>query len=82
MESDKYILREKWFKDRVGKVVFMTRDSCHWAVCEISYIFGVRIMHDAHASYLHNCEMELGLKYFDTKEERDEYEKKIQLEKK
>ena len=45
MESDRYILREKWFKDRVGKVVFRTRDSCHCAVCESSYKHGVRITH-------------------------------------
>jgi glucokinase len=80
MESDKYILRERWFKDRVGKVVFRTRDSCHCAVCNDVYKNGIQITNQSHALSLHDCEMELNLRYFDTKEERDEYEKKIQLE--
>lgn len=67
--------RYNWFSDRVGKTLFRIKGSCKCDVCAESYENGVFVLDKDHASYLHDCENELGLIYFDTKEERDEYEK-------
>lgn len=67
--------RYNWFGARVGKTLFRTKSDCECTHCNNSYENGVKIEDTDHASYLHDCENELGLRYFDTKEERDKYEK-------
>lgn len=69
----------KWFTDRIGKVVWRNKTSCDCAVCKNVYEKGVVITSKFHANYL--CDL-IGdyaadgtvLEYFDTKEERDQFE--------
>ena len=80
MSELKYKEREKWFTDRVGKVVYRNKTSCLCDVCEHVYQNGLNISDEMHASYLHDneaCYTSEGslLRYFDTIEERDEFEK-------
>lgn len=77
-----YSEREKWFRDRVGKTVYRNRTTCKCRVCESSYIHGVQIADEFHAMYLWEWEgtsnyEDNDLRYFDTKEERDEFEKTL-----
>ena len=74
--------REQWFLDRIGKTVWRNRTSCKCHVCDRVYKEGLHISEEMHAYYL--CDMEAAanaegvpLKYFDTKEERDQFEKEL-----
>lgn len=70
--------REQWFQDRVGKLIWRTKTTCKCSVCADVYVNGITPSDEMHASYLHDCESEMpSLMYFDTKEERDNYEKDI-----
>jgi len=64
--------RYEWFSERIGKVVFRTKGTCNCKHCFEAYKEGVTILDTDHASYLHDIENELGLRYFDTKK----YQKK------
>jgi hypothetical protein len=78
MAYEKQINQERyeWFSERVGKVVFRTKGTCNCESCFETYKEGVTILDVEHASYLHDIENELGLRYFDTEKERDEFELK------
>jgi len=66
--------RYNWFSYKIGQTIFRNKVSCDCTMCTNSYANGVKIEDADHASYLHDCENELGCRYFDTKEQRDEYE--------
>jgi hypothetical protein len=67
--------RKQWFLDRIGKRVYRTNFECcdH---CEKVYQEGIVIIDRIHAYYLQACQRELGIKYFDTIKERNDYENK------
>lgn len=69
MSSD----REKWFIDRVGKVIWRNKTTCKCGVCESVYQNGLLLSDEGHAMYVYTVESDLGgtLKYFETKDERD-----------
>jgi hypothetical protein len=67
--------RKQWFIDRIGNVVYRTKTTCGCGVCEDIYKKGLLIADEMHARYIHDCEFEQVAKYFDTIEERDEYER-------
>jgi hypothetical protein len=73
-----YSEREKWFIDRIGKVVYRNKTSCTCSVCADVADNGL-IIHDlAHALYLEEIEGMYNLeghplKYCDTKEEVTEF---------
>lgn len=71
--------REKWFIERVGKVIWRNKTNCPCSVCEDVYNNGLYLMDEGHASYVFCTESEYDvfLKYFETKEERDIYEKEL-----
>lgn len=74
--------REKWFIDRIGKIIFRTDNICQCKICKDVAINGLYLIDKGHALYVAETEAEynfegIPLKYFDTKEERDEYEKTL-----
>lgn len=67
--------RLQWFKYRIGKKVFRANelDICECEACKSNKYYGVLISNDDHAMYLHMIEAETSIKYFDTKEEAEQY---------
>jgi hypothetical protein len=70
--------REKWFNDRICKRVFRNPLTCKCGVCQNVEAEGLIVGDEDHAGYLHICEMDAnadgtGLRYFDTKEEVQEW---------
>ena len=76
--------REQWFLDRVGKRVWRNQNSCTCRDCVVVYKHGLIIKDKEHAHALYCIECESNndnfplaitpLKYFDSPEERDEFE--------
>lgn len=74
--------REKWFNDRIGKIVWRNKTTCTCGICESVYQNGLMLSDEMHASYVCDCEGSYNaegsiLRYFDSKEERDVFEKGI-----
>lgn len=70
--------REKWFIERIGKRVYRNETSCQCIVCKGVAENGLIIHDKMHADYLYDCESEsngegIPLRYFDTKEEVNEW---------
>ena len=57
-----------WFKQRIGKLVYRTESKCPCEICKAVGTFGLTIQDELHANYLFDCQNELELFYFDTKE--------------
>ena len=79
----KWELRKQWFIDRIGKRVYRNKTSCDCATCERIYTDGIIISDSTHADYIFDCECIYNaegnpLKYFDTLEERNVFEKELQ----
>lgn len=75
-------IREKWFIDRIGKRVYRNDDKCSCESCKNVYTHGLIIQDELHASYLDSIEAcynaeGIPLRYFDTLDEVNEYEKNI-----
>jgi hypothetical protein len=73
-----YTEREKWFIERVGKVVYRNKTSCPCDICNNVANNGLIIADHNHALYLSEIEAEYNieghpLKYCDTKEEVTEF---------
>uniref|UniRef100_A0A6M3MER1 Uncharacterized protein n=1 Tax=viral metagenome TaxID=1070528 RepID=A0A6M3MER1_9ZZZZ len=68
---------EKWFINRIGKKVWRTMNTCDCLTCRKAYRDGLIIFDKMHVDYLHLCSETQGIRYFDTKEERDNYENGI-----
>ena len=66
---------KQWFIDRIGKVVYRTDTLCPCYMCEDAYNNGLLIKDDMQAQYLFSVEAECDIRYFDTKQERDEHER-------
>jgi|GEM_PF-3102140 len=64
-----YAKRKQWFIDRIGQRVYRTRGTCLCSTCKDVAENGLVIADKTHACYLFDCENELGVNYFDTKEE-------------
>ncbi len=74
--------RELWFRERIGKVVYRNETSCKCEICKDVFLNGLIINDQFHADYLYDCEAEYTaegsiLRYFDSKEEMDEWLKTI-----
>ncbi len=79
-QSKEYIEREKWFYDRIGKLIFRNKTACECAICTAVWERGLIILDARHAGYLFDIEgmynhEGVALKYFDTKEEAELFEK-------
>jgi len=71
--------REEWFLSKIGSVLFRNDDGCPCPVCKAVYDNGVRVDNRNIAIYLYDIECSYNadgdpLRYFDTIEERDDYE--------
>lgn len=78
--------RAKWFNDRIGKVVYRNKTSCDCETCEDACENGLTITDEVHADYIRELESIYNyegspLKYFDTIEERDAFEKELTIKK-
>lgn len=62
----------EWFINRIGKRVYRNKSKCSCDMCDHAYKEGVKIRDVVHANYLQLCQQELGLTYYETKEERDD----------
>lgn len=71
----RYEERLNWFKSQIGKVIFRTKTTCKCTVCADVYERGLVVTDEFHACYLMDCESEMGIHYFETIEERNEFEK-------
>ncbi len=74
--------RRQWFLERAGKVVYRNRTTCPCIICAEIYEEGLTIKDELQAKILSDWENvhEGGvesIRYFDTLEERDEYEKTL-----
>ena len=69
-----YDERVKWFTDRIGKTIWRTAINCPCLTCKRIYGEGLTLINHQHAHYVADCSMEGGIPYFDTEQERDEYE--------
>jgi len=73
--------RLTWFTERIGQRVFRTKNGCQCKVCDAVYHEGLIVIDKAHAEYLQEVEGDYqaggtDCRYFETREERDEYENK------
>jgi len=80
MESSNFEERKSWFEARIGKRVWRNRNSCTCKSCETIWNEGLIILDQNHAYYIADMEAHseydsIQLKYFDTQEERDQFEK-------
>lgn len=66
--------RYQWFINRIEKTVFRTKVECPCITCKAGYRNGVFISDKDHAIYLYDIESEMNIKYFDSEEERNEFE--------
>lgn len=71
--------RQQWFIDRIGKVVWRNKTTCECEPCERVYQNGLLLLDEQHATYISELEgiytaEGSKLRYFDTKQERDEWE--------
>lgn len=66
--------REQWFIDRIGQTIYRTKVKCDCNSCKISYENGIEIKDKEHANFIFKHECELGISYFETKEERNIFE--------
>jgi hypothetical protein len=62
-----------FFKKNISKRVFRTRNGCDCVACNFIYEHGVIVRNISHAEYLADQEENRGVKYFTSKEERDEF---------
>lgn len=69
--------RNEWFNARIGKTVYRTDNGCECQTCKDVLLNGLKIADKMHADYLEMCENDLEIRYFDTIEERNEFEQKI-----
>lgn len=73
--------RLKWFTDRIGQTVWMTRQDCDCKECANGYINGIRIMNALNAEGLfheeedHQDREEWPVRFFDTWKERNQWER-------
>ncbi len=61
----------------IGKTIFRTKTTCKCVHREDVYKNGLIVGDEFHAAYLHSCESEMNLHYFEAIEERNEFEKQI-----
>ncbi len=71
--------RRNWFLDRVGTMVYRNKTKCECSLCNFFYSEGVLILDHTHAMYLFDAENAhnnegIPFRYFETIDERDEYE--------
>lgn len=81
--KEEYKEREKWFLDRIGKTIFRNKGFCDCARCLLVYNNGLILKDASQARYSMAIEGEswsdgqIGIRYFDTKEEVLEFEKSL-----
>ena len=70
--------RNQWFRDRIEKKIFRNETTCTCAICKDVFENGLYVHDMFHADYIYECEYESNgegfpLRYFDTKEELNEW---------
>lgn len=70
--------RQKWFRDRIEKIVYRNETSCKCNGCKNVFENGLYIQDLFHADYAYDNECDynregIPLRYFDTKLEVDEW---------
>lgn len=78
--------RKQWFLDRIGKTVFRTDTYCNCDACTREYTEGVFIDDAQIAESLSDVESHHAyhakyLKFFDTEQERNDFEEQFQKQK-
>lgn len=73
--------RHQWFIDHIGQTVWRN-NCCDCIVCKSVYENGLFIGDRMQADYAYDCECDFTtdgnpLRYFETKDERDTYEKSL-----
>lgn len=82
-QEERYKERKKWFVDRIGKTIYRNVNGCDCRTCKNVYDNGIIISDEQHALYIHAREVcswedrETGFRYFDTKEEVEQFEKSL-----
>ena len=61
------------FTNHIGRTVWRTSSMCNCDVCRDVFEDGLFILDANHATYIKDVAAETGLKYFQTKEERDQW---------
>jgi len=78
MSTDK--TKVQWFIDRISKRIYRNKTTCKCGVCAHVYTDGLVVDDELHANYLYDCvgisnHEGFPLQYFDTIEQRDEFER-------
>lgn len=61
-----------WAMERIGKRVYRPSFGCKCAFCTTVVNHGITIADEMQAMYMTDCAMEMGYRYYDTKEEAAE----------
>lgn len=74
--------RLQWFKSKVGSVLYRNINGCNCAMCKDVEESGLQVEDEMHAIYLYDNECDytadgFPLRYFETKEEKDEWLKTL-----
>jgi len=59
-----------WFIERIGQKIYRDDNGCDCKVCKAVEMYGLVIHDELHAKYLYDCQNEMGVKYYDSKNER------------
>lgn len=75
--------RQKWFMSKIGQRIYRNDDGCDCGVCKYILEHGIFINDELQAQYCYDIECDFNadgtpLRYFDTKQEVDEWLKTIQ----
>lgn len=60
-----------WFLERIQKRIYRDDSGCDCNVCKSVLRNGLIIHDEFHARYLYDCQLELGLHYYDKKEKNE-----------
>jgi hypothetical protein len=66
----------EWFMDNISRIVYST-SGCSCSVCHSIYIRGIKITDEVHANALFGFQHTASKRYFNSKEERVEYERSL-----
>ena len=64
----------EWFRNRIGRVIF-SNATCECSVCHQIYLKGVKVQEVNHARHLYLNHVNNSKFYFDSKEDRIEWER-------
>ena len=66
-------MEEQWFRDRIGQIVYNTKEKCPCTYCDMVYNVGVHIRCENDVKYLTHKTQTTNLRFFESKDDREAY---------